>query len=118
MIETAFHGFINNGFFTNAIDTQPICNVVENALHERIRLLKHHADAPADIRNIHAEKIVSFEMKATFNTSVAERFIHAIHSSKKGGLAATGWSNESCHAIGGDIEADVVKGLERAVIEI
>ena len=61
---------------------------------------------------------VTVEQKLAFDAGVAERLVHAIHGSQKSGFAATGRSDESRYLIGGNIEADVVKRLETAVVKV
>ncbi len=64
------------------------------------------------------KQILVVELQISFDAGVADRLIHAVHGAQERGFAAAGRANEGGNFVGGNVEADIVQGLESTIEEI
>ena len=92
-------------------------NVVIDAHGERVRLLEHHADLAAQLVDVRrgVVDILALILHAARDLHAGDKVVHAVERFEKRGLAAAGRAYERGYALFGNVDADIVQRLMRAV---
>src|SRR5208283_991511 len=118
----AFQALLDSGlhlrFPGGSVNAKAVGNIVEDRLRERVRLLKHHADSPADSGDVHVENVGAVEFELALDAGGRDGLVHPVKSPEEGGFAAAGGTDEGSDLVGGNVHIDAVEGLELAVKEI
>ena len=97
----------------------PIGDVVINAHRKWVWFLENHADAFAQVVDIHgAVNIFAFEEYVPFDAAAFDEVVHAIEGFQQGGFPAAGWPDECGDLVWLDLHIDTVKRMEIAVVKI
>ncbi len=62
--QAAFHRFFEHRALVDAIDAETVGDVVEDGFREGIRLLEHHADAAAQIGDVHGQNVLAVQRRS------------------------------------------------------
>jgi hypothetical protein len=87
-----------------------IGDVVIDRHRKRVWLLKYHADSLAkfhdiDIFSINVDIIIE---NLALNPNFGHKIVHPIQAANKCGLAAAGWTDESCNSFLRNFQGDVL----------
>ena len=74
-----------------AVDARAISDIFVDRLGKWIRLLEHHADAGAQLHDIHCVTVNVFavQIDRSFNAARRNGIVHAVQRPQESGLAAT-----------------------------
>ena len=90
-------------------------DVFEDGLGERVGALKHHADAAAQIGNVHIQDILTVDQDLAFITGIFYCFVDAVQRPQESGLAAPRWTDERRDSLLGHLKANIVQGMKIAI---
>ena len=94
-------------------------NIVVDAHREGVRLLEHHAHAPAQVGRIQrAVGVGTVQKHRAFHATALHQIIHAVQRLQQRGLTATGRADERRHLVFWEGEVDIAQTLEVAVEQV
>ena len=95
-------------------------HVVVDRHGKGVGLLEHHADAPAQVGDVHAGGVdlLPVEGEGTGDLHAGDQFVHPVDGPQKGGLAAAGGPDEGGDLVGFDVDGDVLQCVVLTVIQV
>ena len=79
--QALFNGFGERQLGT--VDAQTVRDIVENGFRKRIRPLKNHANAAAELGNVLRENVLAIEQDFALEARVTHGFVHAIKGAQQ-----------------------------------
>ena len=100
-----------------AVDPRTPGDVVVDALGERIRLLKDHADpAPQDDGvDVGARDQIAVKADIALHACAGDQVVHPVEASEQGALAAARWADQGGDLVARDIDRDLLDRQGRPV---
>jgi len=107
-------------FIFYAVYPWAISDVLINGHRKRIRLLKDHADAPAELNHIHGARInvLAVEYHPAFQPGAGDEIVHSIEGPEERGLPASRWTDKRGHKTPPDGNVHIVERLLSTVEKI
>src|SRR5580692_6918762 len=101
-----------------SIDAQAVRDIFKNGFGKGVGSLKDHADAAAEAGDVLRKYVFAVEQNFTDDAGAAHGFVHAVESANQRRFSAARRTDESSHAIGSDLQADGMQGVELAIVEV
>jgi len=118
--ERSFHDLVKLRAAAHAVQPGGVGDVVVNAHRERVRLLEHHADAAAKLRDVDlvAINVVAVEEHRAVNFAARHKIVHAVERFDICGFAAARGADERRDLVGKNVRIDAVERLKCAVAKV
>src|SRR5258706_7491311 len=102
---------------THAVDARAVRHVLVDRLRERVRLLEHHADAPAQREHVDLgpEHVLVVEQDLARDAHAVDQVLHAVDAAQQGRLPAARGSDQGRDLALRNVELDAVQRLCLAV---
>ena len=114
------HRLIEHPPLVDALNAQPIGHVLENGLGEGVRLLKHHANPPAQLGDIDFLLLDVFtgDEDLAFSAATVDQVVHAVEATQQCRLAAATGSDERSDLPAGNIKLNIPERLYFVVEQV
>ena len=101
------------------MDPAAVGDILEDALREGVRLLKHHADARAHLRDVDlgTVEVHAVEAQRAVDTHHVDQVIEPVEAAQQSRLPTAGRSDEGRDLLFRDLQRDAIEGERAAVPE-
>jgi hypothetical protein len=102
------------------VDAQAVRHVLENRFRKRVRLLKHHADAPPQIHHVDRRvvDVTAVDAHRSLDPRARDDVVHPVERAQERRLAAAGRPDERGHVIRQHLDRHALQDPIVAIIEI